>query len=191
PEAAKAFDGFLSLLHRDLAHAEGLEADWMGKGSGTVARLAGILELLAWSGSESGAVPKTVGAPAVEAAIRLWSDYLRPHAVQVLLRAGPTDLMRQSRRVVRWLAGHRRSEVTREEIRTQALSRSVNAGRADLVIGHLSAGGVLRLMTHASGSQGGRPPLRWRVNPALASPKRLPETPGNLPIRASPPPAGT
>src|SRR5262252_7898670 len=70
PEAAKAFDGFLSLLHRDLVHAEGLEADWMGKGSGTVARLAGVLELLAWSGAESGAVPKAVGAPAVEAAIR-------------------------------------------------------------------------------------------------------------------------
>jgi hypothetical protein len=191
PEAAKAFDGFLSLLHRDLAHAEGLEADWMGKGSGTVARLAGILELLAWSASESGALPKTVGAPAVEAAIRLWSDYLRPHAVQVLLRAGPTDLMRQSRRVVRWLASHRRGEVTREEIRTQALSRSVNAGRADFVIGHLSAGGVLRLIKQASGPQGGRPPLRWQVNPALAGPKRLPETPGNLPIRASPPPAGT
>jgi hypothetical protein len=89
---------------------------------------------------------------------------------------------------VRWLASHRRSEVTREEIRTQALSRSVNAGRADFVIGHLSAGGMLRLITQASGPQGGRPPLRWRVNPALASPKRLPETPGNLPIRASPPP---
>src|SRR5262249_53092624 len=155
------FDGFLSHLHRDLAQAEGLEADWMGKGSGTVARLAGILELLAWSGAESGAVPKSVGAPAVAAAIRLWSDYLRPPAVEVLPRAGPTAPRRQPPRVGRGLAAHRRSEVPREETRTQAPSRGVRAGRADLVIGHLSAGGVLRLMPHASGSQGGRPPLRW------------------------------
>ena len=49
----------------------------------------------------------------------------------------------------------------------------------------------LRLIKQASGPQGGRPPLRWRVNPALASSKRLPETPGNLGMGASPPAPGT
>jgi hypothetical protein len=49
--AAKKFDAFLADLHALVQHSEGLEADWLGKGSGTVARLAGILALLAWSGT--------------------------------------------------------------------------------------------------------------------------------------------
>ena len=89
--AAKAFDAFLADLHGVLPHAEGLEADWLGKGSGTVARLAGILALLAWSGSGVGGTPKQVGGEAMAVAMRLWSDFLRPHARLVFDRGGPTD----------------------------------------------------------------------------------------------------
>ena len=47
----EAFDGFLAGLHADRRRTEGLEAAWLGKGWSTVARLAGALELLAWSGT--------------------------------------------------------------------------------------------------------------------------------------------
>jgi hypothetical protein len=170
-EATKVFDGFLSALHRDLGHAEGLEADWMGKGSGTVARLAGILALLAWSGSDTGALPTHVGASAVQAAIELWRDYFRLHATFVFERGGPDDLLRQARRVVHWLKVNRRSEVSREDVRCHALYRAVNARRADLVIGRLDAGNVLRHVRSQGPREPGRPAQRWQVNPAL-----LPET---------------
>jgi len=99
--AAKEFDAFLADLHALLQHSEGLEADWLGKGSGTVARLAGVLALLAWTGSGTGGAPGMIGGEVMEAAISLWLDFLRPHARLVFDRAGPTDGERQARRVVR------------------------------------------------------------------------------------------
>jgi hypothetical protein len=165
--AVKAFDGFLASLHVGLRSAEGLEADWMGKGSGTVARLAGVLELLAWSGSDAGGTPRSVGAASVESAAHLWSDYFRPHANLVFDRAGPSDLQRQARRVVRWLKANRQTEITREDVRRHALSRAINAARTDAVIGRLWAGGVLRPGVVEIPPQGGRRPQLWQVNPAL------------------------
>ena len=74
----------------------------MGKSSGTVARLAGVLALLAWAGSGVGGAPGKIGLESMEAAVRLWSDYLWPHACLVFDRVGPTDTERHARRVVRW-----------------------------------------------------------------------------------------
>ncbi len=170
-DAVKAFDGFLTKLDVARRTAEGLEADWMGKGSGTVARLAGVFKLLAWSGSNAGGTPSGIGDAAVETAARLWSDYFRPHANLVFDRAGPTDLQRQARRVVRWLKANGRTDVTREDIRCRALCRSVNASRTDLVLGRLWSGGVVRPVAHMSAPQGGRPPQLWQVNPALGPAK--------------------
>ena len=166
--AANAFDDFLAELHVAQHTAEGLEADWMGKGSGTVARLAGALELLAWSGSDAGGTPHCIGANAVAAAARLWNDYFRPQANLVFDRAGPTDLQRQARRVVRWLQASGLAQVTREDVRCRALCRTVKASRTDLVLGRLWAGGVVRPVAHMSPPQGGRPPQLWDVNPGLA-----------------------
>jgi hypothetical protein len=167
PSAAKAFDAFLADLHARLRHADGLEADWMGKGSGTVARLAGVLTLLAWSGGESGVAPKEVGGEQVEVAVRLWSDYLWPHARLLFDRAGPGDTDRQARRVVRWLKANRRTDVTREDVRRHALGRTLDAARTDIVLGRLYAAGALRPVVRVFSAQGGRPAQRWEVNPAV------------------------
>jgi hypothetical protein len=167
PAAAKAFDAFLADLHALLQHAEGLEADWLGKSSGTVARLAGILALLAWAGSGVGGAPGKVGAESMEVAIRLWSDFLRPHARLVFDRAGPSDGERQARRVVRWLKANRPTEVSREDVRRHALGRSLDAHRTDGVLERLCAAGALRPKMLVFSAQGGRPARRWEVNPAL------------------------
>src|SRR5258708_20686756 len=42
----KALDGFLAGLHAEAGRVEGLEGCWLGNGPGTLARLAGALELL-------------------------------------------------------------------------------------------------------------------------------------------------
>ncbi len=167
--AAKAFDAFLADLHALLQHAEGLEADWLGKGSGTVARLAGILALLAWSGGGAGGAPGKIGAESMEAAIRLWSDFLRPHARLVFDRAGPSDGERQARRVVRWLKANRPAEVSREDVRRHALGRTLDAARTDGVLERLCAAGALRSKVLVFSAQGGRPARRWEVNPALTA----------------------
>jgi len=44
--ALDRFERFLEGLHREPRHAESLEAAWLAKGPGTVARLAAVLELL-------------------------------------------------------------------------------------------------------------------------------------------------
>lgn len=165
--AAKAFDAFLAGLHRLVQRAEGLEADWLGKGSGTVARLAGVMALLAWSGSGVGGAPGKIGLESMEAAVHLWSDYLRPHACLVFDRVGPTDTDRHARRVVHWLKAHRPGEVSREDVRRRALGRTLDADRTERVLERLCAAGALRSKLLVFSVQGGRPARRWEVNPAL------------------------
>jgi uncharacterized protein DUF3987 len=165
--AAKAFDAFLAGLHDLVQRAEGLEADWLGKGSGTVARLAGVLALLAWAGSGVGGAPGKVGLESMEAAVRLWSDYLRPHACLVFDRVGPTDTERHARRVVRWLKERRPTEVSREDVRRRALGRTLDADRTERVLDRLCAAGALRSKLLVFSVGAGRPARRWEVNPAL------------------------
>ena len=165
--AAKAFNAFLADLHGLVQRAEGLEADWMGKGSGTVARLAGVLALLAWAGSGVGGAPGKIGLESMAAAVRLWSEYLRPHACLVFDRVGPTDTERHARRVVRWLKAHRPAEVSREDVRRRALGRTLDAARTERVLDRLCAAGVLRSKLLVFSLQAGRPARRWEVNPAL------------------------
>jgi hypothetical protein len=165
--AAKAFDAFLAGLHNLLQRAEGLEADWLGKGGGTVARLAGVLALLAWAGSGVGGAPGKISGETMEAAVRLWSDYLRLHACLVFDRVGPTDTERHARRVVRWLKVHRPADVSREDVRRRALGRTLDAARTERVLERLCAAGALRSKLLVFSVQGGRPARRWEVNPAL------------------------
>ena len=73
--------------------------------------------------------------------------------------------------------GHGRAEVSRQEIRCEALGDTANAAEADQVIARLSKAGILRLHVILSSSSGGRPTRRWLVNPAL---RRRPMASANL-----------
>ena len=163
----EAFDGFLAGLHADRRGTEGLEAAWLGKGRSTVARLAGALELLAWSGSDAPGPPGHIGREQVEAAAALWSRYFRPHARAVLDHAAPTDSRHRVKRVARWLKEGRVKVVAREDIRRDALARSVDAFGADQVLHRLHALGIVRPARETQDGPG-RPARRWHVNPALA-----------------------
>jgi Protein of unknown function (DUF3987) len=169
-EAVKSVEHFLAWLQEEIRGTEGAEAAWLGKGRGTVVRLAAILALLDWSRHAAMARPPgTVRADHAQAATRLWRDYFRPHGRAVLDRCAPSDFERQVRRVVRWLkkAGAR-AETTREEVRRQALGKTVNAGQTGLVLRRLWGAGVLRPAAHDPLSQGGCPPQRWEINPGGA-----------------------
>ena len=61
PRDGYALDTFMANVHAALREAERLEEAWMGKGRGTVVRLAGILELLDWSATGSTSPPGHIG----------------------------------------------------------------------------------------------------------------------------------
>jgi uncharacterized protein DUF3987 len=166
-EGLRAFDGFLAGLHDERRRAEGLEAAWLGKGGGSVARLAGMIELLSWSASPTLPSPGPIGRDQVAPAVALWSEYFRPHAKALLYRAAPTELEERVRRVARWLKHTGRTAVSREDIRRDALAQSVDAGDADRVIYRLVAAGILRQVDGGSSPRGGPRVRRWQVNPQL------------------------
>ena len=53
-QAVTVFDGCLERLHGETLRAEGFLAGWLGKGRGTVARLAAVLALLDWTANRPG-----------------------------------------------------------------------------------------------------------------------------------------
>ncbi len=166
-EALDLYDRFLgNFLHPEANDAEGFEAGWIGKGRGTVARLAGILTLLDWSERAHTEAPRTVNKMALNRAIQIWGQYFRPHAQTIFNQAGRDDGDRAMRRVVKWLRAERVKEVSREDIRRNALSQSVTAEQAGTVIEWLVEAGALRPAS-VDPSKRGRPARRWDVNPAL------------------------
>ncbi len=164
-----AFDAFLLRLHGAVRQADGLEAAWLGKGRGAVACLAATFALMDWSATEAAELPGVIAADAVESAVSLWWDYYHPHARAFFQSAVPTDVDGQARRLARWLREEGRSVVSRTEVRRTALGRTVDARGAERVVARLVEAGVLQPMAGEKRPLGGRPTLRWQVNPMLAA----------------------
>jgi Protein of unknown function (DUF3987) len=166
-EALQAMDTFLERLEGALDQAEGLEESWLGKGRGTVARLAGILALMKWSETGHQGPPRRIGVETVANAIALWSSYFRPHAATVFGQCGRPDRDRHARRAAKWIKACALEQVSREELRREALGQAIDAGETDRVIQRLEQAGVIRLASVIQGAKGGRTARRWAVNPAL------------------------
>ena len=83
--ALRCLDGHLSRLHEQLQRCDGVEAAWLGKGRGTVVRLATALVLLQWATTASSVLPQhcVIRGDAMSSACRLW-EYFRTHARAVL-----------------------------------------------------------------------------------------------------------
>ena len=165
-DAIAVFNVFLAHIHVQAGETDGLEAGWVGKGNGTVARLAAVLTLLHWSDSAAIGAPAVVARNTVEHAVALWSGYFRPHARAVFNQAGRGDRDRFARKVVRWLKVNRVDAFGRETVRREILAFAVDADGADRVLARLEAGGIVRLRKPVIAGKG-RPPRRWEVNPGL------------------------
>ena len=186
--AVTAFDGCLEQLHGETLKAQGLLAGWLGKGRGTVARLAAVLALLDWTANRpaNAPPPSVITAQHLHAAWNLWERYYRPHAN----RAGPSERDRKLRQVIGWLRARGATKVSREDVRRDALSQRVKAAGADEVIAALEQAGVLREVVDDEEEYPGpgRPARRWQVNPALlakplaqiAETPRLPSAAGEV-----------
>ncbi len=166
-EAVSSFDGFRRMHDAEAGKFDGRDAAWWGKGPGTVLRLAGTLTFLAWAIQPQGtAEPAQVPAWTIKAAARLWRDYLWPHARAVFRTAGSSPRDSQSQKILRWIRRERRTEVSRTELRRDALGRTCNAAAAERVAEQLVSAGWLKPV-HAERDGRGRPPSRWAVNPVL------------------------
>lgn len=161
-----ALDVVFAGLHEDRRDAEGLRAAWLGNSRSLIARLAGILELLATIDGKARR-PGAIGAEQVETAAALWRDYFRPHAQAVFDSAELSDYCKRVRRVARWLLDKRPETISRDDIRRRALSLSATAEETEGVMQRLQYLGYVRPdLTHRD--RPGRPTTHWQVNPALA-----------------------
>jgi hypothetical protein len=164
PDAVAGLERFLPMLRQQMREADGVEAAWLGKGAGTVVRLAGLLTLMHWAETPTGEPPGGVSAQRREDALRLWAGYFHPHAKSVFERAGAGNRDRTARRAARWLRRAGLHQVSREDIRREALCQKVNAEGAEDIMARLEAGGVLRGVPVQINGRG-RPLRRWEVNP--------------------------
>lgn len=163
--AQDVFDRHLARLHEALRASHGVEGAWLGKGRGMAARLASALALLHWSAHASSVAPRRIAGDTMIAACTLW-DYFRSHACAVLSRAFPSRVDDLARRVLAWISDHRAAELSREDVRRDALHQAVDAEQALEVIRALERAGFLREVAADPGKLGRRP-MRWRIHPAL------------------------
>jgi hypothetical protein len=165
--ALQTFDRHLAQLHEVLRASDGVQAAWLGKGRGMVARLASALALLRWAANASSVAPppRQILGETMVAACTLW-DYFRQHADAVLARAFPSKVDDLARRVLAWIGDRRAAELGREEVRREALHQAVDAEQALAVIRVLEGAGFLR-EAEAERGKLGRRPMRWHVHPAL------------------------
>jgi hypothetical protein len=96
------------------------------------------------------------------AAIRLWREYFWPHARAALRQIGLTDRHADSRRALRWIIAHAKYEVSREEIRREALGQRLDAEQTQHLLDRLVKAGWLQSRSSVTG---GRKRHRWQVNP--------------------------
>jgi hypothetical protein len=165
-EARALFEDFRRKHHAEAVSLDGLEAGWWGKGQGTVLRLAGVWTFLDWASRQGTPEPQSVDVQAIVAAAGLWHGYLWPHARAVFGTVGNSDRQRHARRTLRWIKARGLSEVSREQLRCEALGRACNAAEVEQIADSLMAGGWLR-PNDAVRSGPGRPPRRWVVNPRV------------------------
>lgn len=176
--AARRLESLLPAIRQraDAAEEDGrgagdLAVEWIGRGATMIVRLAGVLSLMEWAETSEATSAEylPVGAAHVEAAHALWADYYLPHALAVFDRAGVTQGEQAARRVVRWLRRVRAPQVSREEVRREALCQSVSADFAEEVLARLERAGVVREMVVTEATRRGPRRRRWEVHPGISA----------------------
>ena len=126
PEAVEAFERFRQYQHHSKDGLDGRGREWWAKSPAHVLRLAGTLSYLSWA-MEGGSEPEQIELEFVDAAVRLVRDYFWPHSRAALRQIGLNERHANARRVLRWIKAHRKHEVSREEVRREALSQTFDA----------------------------------------------------------------
>jgi Protein of unknown function (DUF3987) len=177
--AVERFEDYRRHVDKMKRALDGVERQWLVKSESQVLRLAGALTYLSWAfalgTSETNGLamitadlePREIGVEFMSAAIRLAKEYFWPHARAALRQIGLTDRHRNARRALRWIAASGKQEVSREDIRRDALGQALDAEQVQELIVTLVRWGWLKESTRTEGA--GRLKRRWRVNPKLFS----------------------
>ena len=168
-DARAAFEDFRKHVHAEKAALDAHDREWWAKAPTHVLRLSGTLAYLDWARRTAGKPalidePNAIEARFVTAAVRLVRDYFWPHARAALRQIGLTERHPKTRRVLRWLQANGRDQVSREDVRREALSRHLDAEEAQKVLDALERSGWLKKITTEAA---GRAKHRWLVNPKL------------------------
>jgi hypothetical protein len=179
-EAIAEFEEFRKWSDKTKHGFEGRERHWFVKGEVHVLRLAGALAFMAWAialgtGSANGLdgitaalEPKTIAKQFMTDAIRLWREFLWPHARAAMRQIGLTDRHRDARRVLIWLRNNPEvREASVKDIRRDALAQSLDAEGTEALLNSLVAAGWLRPKPAPKAEGPGRPVHRWLINPLL------------------------
>ena len=125
-DAVREFEAFRQYANNAKHSLEGREREWWAKAEANVLRIAGTLAFLSWAMTDDDE-PKQIEASFVKAAVELVRWYFAPHSQAALRQIGFSDRQADARRVLRWLKAEARTAFSREEVRRQALSRSLDA----------------------------------------------------------------
>jgi hypothetical protein len=179
-EAVAKFEEFRKLVYDGKHALDGREREWWAKMPAHVLRLAGTLCFLNWA-FIGGQEPTAVDVGCMESSVQLVSRYFWRHARACLRQIGLSDRHKEARRVLRWMRAHRKTEISRENIRRDALGRSLDAAETDELLRFLARAGWVRETVNPSGPKGGKSVRRWQANPSLFSEAEIPETPETSP----------
>jgi hypothetical protein len=165
------FEQFRQFVHLEKEAVEGRDREWLAKGPAHVLRLAGTLCLLVWAMRGTGGTPPTsIDAKYMISAVRLVREYFWPHARAALRQIGLTERHVNARRVLRWIRARRKTSISLEDVRRDALGQKLDAEQTAILLEALARSGWVREFKTASTARGGRPPRRWQVNPLLMGP---------------------
>jgi uncharacterized protein DUF3987 len=143
PRAATEFAQFAQFAQQEKNAFEGREREWFSKATAHVLRLANTLTHVEWALTTDAIKPVAVNKTTMEAAIKLVSDYFWPHARACLRLIGLTEKHTNARRVLLWIRAKGKTEVSREEIRRDALSQRLDANETTVLLKELSKSGWL------------------------------------------------
>jgi hypothetical protein len=164
-DAYKKFERLRRHVLEKAATLDGREREWWSKIPSHTLRLAGTLAYLYWMMEKADcAEPSKVEGVDIYNAVDLVVNYFWPHARAALRQIGLNERQAEARRVLRWIAASGKQEISREEVRSEALGRRLLADATQELLQDLERSGWLRSKQH---STGGRPSVRWLVNPQL------------------------
>jgi Protein of unknown function (DUF3987) len=167
--ARQEFTQFAQFAHEGKAALEGREREWFSKMTAHVLRLAGTIAILDWAMGPAVAPPELISEEAMGAAIELVRDYFCPHARAALRQIGLSDKHANARRVLLWIKAMGVANVSREDVRRDALGQRLDADATNILLDALVRAGFLHKETTPQPGRG-RPVVRWAVNPLLVPP---------------------
>lgn len=166
-QARKRFTRLHKEVHDNRGALYGRELEWWSKVPNHVLRIASTLAFLRWA-IVGGKEPQDIKYQYVNVAARLVVEYFWPHARAALNQTAERHA--NERRILRWIRANKLEDVGSEDIRRHAMAQRLDAEQTRGVLSTLVRKGWLRMVnTNPRTAKGGRPKLRWVVNPKLAS----------------------